>query len=139
RVPQGKPGLDYLHQRGLTDETIAKFRVGFAPDGWTAMVNAAMRMGIANEQLLEAGLIKQRADSSPYDAFRNRVMFPIIDATGGGASGKGGRVIGFGGRVLVEKRDEAGNVTEAKYLNTPETRLFNKSESLYGLNHARQH
>ncbi|HEY4329047.1 MAG TPA: DNA primase [Phycisphaerae bacterium] len=136
RSPQGKAGLDYLHGRGLTDETIAKFRLGFAPDGWTGMVNAAMRLGISNENLFEAGLIKQRQDSSPYDAFRNRVIFPIIDATG--AAGNGGRVIAFGGRILEEKRDEAGNVVEAKYLNSPDSKLFNKSESLYGINLARQ-
>ena len=104
-----------------------------SPDSWTGLATAALRLGISNEALVEAGLVKQRQDGSPYDAFRNRVMFPIVDASGGG-----GRVIAFGGRVLVEKRDEAGNVVEAKYLNSPDTRLFNKSESLYGLNHARQ-
>jgi DNA primase len=147
RSPQGKAGLDYFHSRGLTDETIAKFRLGMSPDGWTGLVNASLRnaaptgarnvaAGPSNEQLFEAGLIKQRQDSSPYDAFRNRVMFPIIDATGG-TLGKG-RVIAFGGRILEEKRDEQGNVVEAKYLNSPDSRLFNKSESLYGLNLARQ-
>jgi DNA primase catalytic core len=136
RTPQGKPGLDYFRGRGLTEETIAKFRLGYSPEGWTGLVNTAMRLGVSSEALSEAGLIKQRQDSSPYDAFRGRVMFPIIDATGGG--GSGGRVIAFGGRILVEKRDEAGNVVEAKYLNSPDTRLFNKSESLYGLNLARQ-
>lgn len=138
RTPQGKMGLDYFRSRGLTEETIAKFRLGYSPEGWTGLVNAAMRLGVSSEALSEAGLIKQRQDSSPYDAFRGRVMFPIIDATGGGGSGGGGRVIAFGGRILVEKRDEAGNVVEAKYLNSPDTRLFNKSESLYGLNLARQ-
>jgi DNA primase len=136
RTPQGKAGLEYLHRRGLTEETIAKFRLGFAPDSWTGLVNAAMRLSIKPEHLFDAGLIKKRQDGSPYDVFRNRVIFPIIDATGG-ASGNG-RVIAFGGRVLEEKRDEAGNVVEAKYLNSPETRLFNKSESMYGLNLARQ-
>ena len=136
RTPSGKAGLDYFYRRGLTDETIAKFRLGMSPDGWTGMVNAAMRLGISTENLAEAGLIKQRQDSSPYDAFRNRVIFPIIDATGGKPGA--GRVIAFGGRILEEKRDEAGNVVEAKYLNSPDSRLFNKSESLYGLNLARQ-
>jgi DNA primase len=147
RLPQGKPGLDYLHSRGLTDETIAKFRLGFAPEGWTNLVNDALRSqtsALSTQHLAEAGLIKQRNDSSPYDAFRNRVIFPIIDATGGaGGSGaakqSGGRVIAFGGRILEEKRDEAGNIVEAKYLNSPDTKLFNKSESLYGINLARQH
>ncbi|HVT79817.1 MAG TPA: DNA primase, partial [Phycisphaerae bacterium] len=141
RTPQGKSGLDYLHSRGLTDETITKFRLGMSPDGWTGLVNAwhgrpAHDPG-GSAPLLEAGLIKQRSDSSPYDAFRNRVIFPIIDASGGAA--QKGRVIAFGGRVLEEKRDEAGNVVEAKYLNSPDSPLFNKSESLYGLNLARQH
>jgi len=122
-----------LHARGLTDETITKFRLGMSPEGWTGLATAALRLGISNEHLLEAGLIKQRQDGSPYDAFRNRVIFPIIDASGGG-----GRIVAFGGRILAEKRDEAGNVVEAKYLNSPDTRLFNKSESLYGLNLARQ-
>ncbi len=136
QTPQGKLGLDYLHSRGLTDETITKFRLGFAPDSWTALATAAMRLPIKPQHQSDAGLIKKRQDGSPYDVFRNRVIFPIIDATGG-ASGNG-RVIAFGGRILQEKRDEAGNITEAKYLNSPETRLFNKSESMYGLNLARQ-
>jgi DNA primase len=135
RSPEGKLGLDYLHSRGLTDETIDKFRLGYAPDSWTALTNTAMRLGTKADALEQAGLIKKRQDGSPYDLFRGRVIFPIIDATGGG--GANGRVIAFGGRVLVEKRDEAGIVVEAKYLNTPETRLFNKSESVYGLNFAR--
>jgi DNA primase len=133
RTPQGKAGLEYFHGRGLTDETIAKFRLGMSPDGWTGLVNAALRLGISSGGLFEAGLTKQRQDSSPYDVFRNRVMFPIIDAAGGG-----GRVIAFGGRVLAEKRDENGDVVEAKYLNSPDSQLFNKSQSLYGLNLARQ-
>lgn len=141
RTSAGKAGLDYLHSRGLTDETITRFRLGMSPEGWTGLVNEAMRTQNSTQNLLEAGLIKQRSDTSPYDAFRNRVIFPIIDATGGGGAtgGNKGRVIAFGGRILVEKRDEAGNVVEAKYLNSPDSKLFNKSESLYGLNLARQH
>jgi DNA primase len=151
RTPAGKAGLDYLRGRGLTDETVTRFRLGMSPDGWTGLVNEALKTQnseLRTQNLLEAGLIKQRSDSSPYDAFRNRVIFPIIDATGSGAAGGGGggggggnkgRVIAFGGRILVEKRDEAGNVVEAKYLNSPDSKLFNKSESLYGLNLARQH
>ncbi len=139
RTPAGKAGLDYLLSRGLTPETLEKFRLGFAPDSWTALCTAALRAGIRADALELAGLIKKRSDGSPYDLFRNRVMFPILDATGGGGVGKSaGRVIAFGGRVLAERRDEAGNVTEAKYLNTPETPLFNKSASIYGLHLARQ-
>jgi DNA primase len=144
RSPEGKPGLDYLLSRGLTEETLEKFRLGFAPDSWTALCTAALRANnpastpLSNDLLFTAGLIKKRQDNSPYDLFRNRVMFPILDATGGGGKGNAGRVIAFGGRVLVERRDEAGNITEAKYLNTPETPLFNKSASIYGLHLARQ-
>ncbi|MCL2648754.1 MAG: DNA primase, partial [Phycisphaerales bacterium] len=139
RTPGGKAGLEYFHSRGLTNETIEKFRLGMAPDGWTGLVNAAMRLQIPMEKLDQAGLVKHRQDGSAYDVFRGRAMFPIIDATGGGGGGaKSGRVIAFGGRVLEEKRDEQGLVIEAKYLNTPETKLFNKSESMYGLNLARQ-
>ncbi len=131
RSPQGKAGLDYLHSRGLTDETIDKFRLGMSPDSWTGFATHALRLGITGDQLEAGGLAKKRQDGSAYDVFRNRVIFPIIDSTN--------RVIAFGGRILVEKRDEQGVVVDAKYLNTPETRLFNKSESIYGLNHARQH
>ncbi len=130
RTAQGTAGLEYLHARGLTDETLSKFRLGMAPDSWTGLVNHAMRLSVPLEQLDQAGLVKKRQDGSPYDVFRNRVIFPIVDSTN--------RVMAFGGRVLVEKRDEQGMVVEAKYLNSPETRLFNKSESIYGLNHARQ-
>ena len=74
----------------------------------------------------EAGLIKQRQDSSPYDAFRGRVIFPIIDATGGGGKqGTGRNVIAFGGRILEEKRDEAGNAWwRRRYLNSPDSKLY---------------
>jgi DNA primase catalytic core len=130
RLPQGKGGLDYLRGRGLSDQTIAQFRLGMAIDSWTALTNHALRLGIRADELELAGLVKKRSDGSAYDVFRNRVIFPIIDPMG--------RIIAFGGRVLEEKRDDSGNVIEAKYLNTPETRLFNKSQSLYGLNFARQ-
>jgi DNA primase len=131
RSPEGKAGLDYFHSRGLSDETIEKFRLGMAPDSWTGLTTYALRLGINGDQLETAGLVKKRSDGSAYDVFRNRVMFPIADAMG--------RIIAFGGRVLVEKRDDQGVIVEAKYLNTPETRVFNKSESIYGINHARQH
>jgi DNA primase len=140
----GKHGLGYLRSRGLTDETIKAFRLGMSPDNWTALCDSAARLGISPENLVQSGLAKKRSDGSLYDAFRNRVIFPIIDATGAsaGASGKSnavsGRVIAFGGRVLEERRDEAGNVVEAKYLNSPETAVFVKSASLYGLDRARQ-
>jgi DNA primase len=129
RTDACKPGLDYLHSRGLTDSTIEQFRLGMSPDKWTGLVDTAARLRLTGEQLEAAGLARRRGDGSPYDVFRNRVMFPIIDATN--------RVIAFGGRVLQEKRDETGAIVDPKYLNSPETKLFNKSEALYGLNHAK--
>jgi len=125
----GREGLAYLRSRGLTEATLQQFRLGMAPDKWTALVDAA-RGRYSGEQLEAAGLVKSRADGSPYDLFRNRVIFPIVDATD--------RVIAFGGRVLQERRDPEGNLVEGKYLNSPETRLFAKSEALYGLNHAKK-
>jgi DNA primase len=129
RSPAGKAAIDYLHSRGLTDDTIDRFRLGFAPDSWTALSTAALRAQIPSCHLVAAGLAKTRSDGSPYDLFRNRVLFPIT---------AGDRIIGFGGRVLAERRDEAGNVIEAKYLNTPETPLFDKSATLFALPFARQ-
>jgi DNA primase catalytic core len=131
RDPKGKAGLDYLHGRGITDDSIERFRLGMSPSGWTTLVMHATKSARTMADLVDAGLVKQRQDGSPYDGFRGRVMFPIVDA--------GGRVIAFGGRVLVERRDDAGNVLEAKYLNSPDSPLFNKSTSLYGLHLARPH
>ncbi len=129
RTEAGASGLDYLHSRGLTDETIAKFRLGMSPDSWTGLANAAGKVGATVDLLVKAGLAKSRQDGSPYDVFRNRVMFPIQDSTG--------RVIAFGGRVMVERRDAEGNVLDPKYLNSPDTPVFDKSQTLYGLYHAK--
>ncbi|MEI7766461.1 MAG: DNA primase [Phycisphaerae bacterium] len=128
-TPGAKAGLEYIQKRGLNDQTLAQFRIGFAPDSFTGLVSASAALGLSYDVMDKAALIRRRGDGSPYDVFRNRVMFPITDAMG--------RVIAFGGRVLVEKRDEEGNVVEPKYLNSPESLLFNKSESLYGFQHAR--
>jgi DNA primase len=114
----GRVALDYLRQRGLQDETIARFRLGFAPDARTSLKDALMKQGIGETQLLENGLIIRPEDGRPtYDRFRGRVMFPIAD--------RRGRVIAFGGRILAEG--------EPKYLNSPETPLFHKGRTLYGL------
>ena len=119
RMPEGRRALDYLKSRGLDDATIARFRLGFAPDGRNALKGALTRDGVPESLLLSAGLIIRPDDESrdAYDRFRGRVMFPIADARG--------RVIAFGGRILGEG--------EPKYLNSPETPLFKKGEVLYGL------
>jgi DNA primase len=118
RAGAGRPGLDYLKRRGLQDDTIGRFRLGYAPDGRTALKDALARAGFSEALMLEAGLLIRPEDGRPaYDRFRGRVMFPITD--------RRGRVIAFGGRIL-----EQG---EPKYLNSPETPLFHKGRTLYGL------
>ncbi|GAA5514752.1 DNA primase [Deinococcus carri] len=116
------PALDYLRRRGLTDETIAAFELGYAPDGWDGLLKRARNRNLTERQLLEAGLLTENPESGRvYDRFRGRVMFPIRDHLG--------RLVGFGGRVLDDSKP--------KYLNTPETDVFKKGELLYGLDKAR--
>ena len=114
--------LDYLRGRGLTDETIAAFELGYAPEGWDGLLKLARTRGLSERQLLEAGLLIENPENGRvYDRFRGRVMFPIRDHLG--------RLVGFGGRVLDDSKP--------KYLNTPETDAFKKGELLYGLDKAR--
>ncbi|ADV66614.1 DNA primase [Deinococcus maricopensis] len=117
----GGEGLAYLRRRGLTDETIERFELGFAPEGWDGLLKRARTRGVPERQLLEAGLLIENETGRVYDRFRNRVMFPIRDHLG--------RLVGFGGRVLGDEKP--------KYLNTPETDVFKKGELLYGLDKAR--
>lgn len=112
--------IDYLKGRGLTGQIAKRYRIGFAPDAWDTML--VERRG-DTEALKEAGLITTNERGRTYDRFRNRIMFPIRDARG--------RVIGFGGRVM-------GSEQGPKYLNSPETPLFKKSQELYGLYEARR-
>ena len=124
QTPVGRQALEYARSRGLSDESIEQFGLGFAPESWDALIQFARRQAIGETQLVAAGLAVRREQSSGcYDRFRNRLMFPILDPTGG--------VIGFGGRALAA--DE-----RAKYLNSPETPLFDKSANLYALNWARE-
>ena len=111
--------IDYLKTRGLTGEVAARFRMGYAPDNWTGLKGAFPRY--EDKALEEVGLVIAGDEGKRYDRFRDRVMFPIFNARG--------RVIGFGGRVMGEG--------EPKYLNSPETPLFEKGRELYGLVQAR--
>ena len=112
-------GYAYYKSRGLEDSTIQKFSLGWAPSGGSALMNAAMAAGYKEEYLLEAGLLAKKEDTGAIvDKFRERVMFPIYSVSG--------RVIAFSGRTL-----RADN--PAKYVNSPDTPLYNKSEILYGL------
>ncbi|MEQ3714190.1 MULTISPECIES: DNA primase [Lentibacter] len=116
----GAPARDYLDKRGLKESTQERFEIGFAPDGWQNLWDHLTGKGVAPDLIIEAGLAKPSAKGGkPYDTFRNRIMFPIRDIRK--------RCIAFGGRAM----DPADN---AKYLNSPETPLFDKSRTLY--NHA---
>ncbi len=112
----------YLDKRGLNEETIRKFQLGFALDSWRALSDQLMGRGYQRDDLLAAGLIVERDDGRYYDRFRGRLIIPIRDERG--------RVIGFGGRTL----DPEG---VPKYLNSPQTLLFDKSRTLYGLDMAK--
>lgn len=119
----GRAALDYIKGRGLTDETLEKFGLGYAPASRTALKDAMIARGIGEDQLVETGmLIKPEGGGASYDRFRDRLMFPITD--------RQGRVIAFGGRALSKD-------VKAKYLNSPETTLFHKGATLYNWANAR--
>ncbi len=121
----GQKVLDYLYKRGVTDETIRKFRLGFAPDAYDALYPLLIKKGISRKVLVKSGLAtsKNLADENIYDKYRARLIFPIFDYLG--------RVCGFGGRALKKEQSP-------KYLNSPENPIYNKSKILYGLYHAKQ-
>ncbi|WP_299011576.1 DNA primase [uncultured Shewanella sp.] len=114
--------LDYLDYRGLSQEIITHFNIGFAPDGWDGLLSRYRQSSDAQNKLLTAGMVIENDNGKRYDRFRDRLMFPIRD--------RRGRVIGFGGRVL-------GDGTP-KYLNSPETPIFHKGNELYGLYEVKQ-
>ncbi len=119
----GDAARKYLHGRGFTDETIVRFHIGCAPDGWDHLSRFLMSKKVPLEIAKKVGLVAPRKSGNGYyDAFRNRVIFPIANA--------GKQVLGFGGRVLGEGHP--------KYLNSPETPVYNKRRSLYGIDQARQ-
>ena len=120
----GKPALEYVRKRGFTPETVKAFGLGYAPDSWDAMLTAAQKEGIEKEDLLRAGLIRVRDEGGYYDYFRHRLMFPIFSTSG--------RVIGFGARKLRE--EDAGG----KYINSPETPVYSKGRTLFGLFQSRE-
>ena len=113
------PGYEYLRKRGLSDKIIKKFGLGYSPNSWNSLMNYLLSKGYDKTDLVKCGLVTHKTESNKYfDRFRNRVMFPIFNYNG--------KVIGFGGRVLDDSLP--------KYLNSPETLVFNKRMNLYGLN-----
>lgn len=121
KSPRGRTGYDYLKGRALTDETILHFGLGYAGQGGGELYQYLKKEGYDDNTLKESGLFKMD-ERGAYDKFWNRVMFPIMDANN--------RVIGFGGRVMGDAKP--------KYLNSPETKIFDKSRNLFGLNYAKQ-
>ena len=116
--PAGTPGREYIVKRGLTRSTVTRFGLGFAPDGWSNLLDTMTKKGYTKDELVDAGLALRNQKGNVYDRFRNRLMFPIIDVRG--------NVIGFGGRVMDDSKP--------KYLNSPETSIFNKRKNLFALN-----
>ena len=116
-------GMTYFKERGFTEETIQKFRLGFSPDEWTAFTDNALAKGYQLEFLEKTGLTIVNADRK-FDRFKGRVMFPIHSMSG--------RVLGFGGRILTNDKKQA------KYLNSPESEIYHKSKVLYGIFFAKQ-
>ncbi len=123
----GAGARGYLEGRGVTEESVQRFRLGVAADEWNDLPRRLADKGILQGALMRAGLVIEKEKGGGYDRFRNRLMFPI--------AGMDGQVIGFGGRALPgSEKDEKG----AKYINTPETPLYKKSKVLYGLDLARE-
>jgi DNA primase len=115
-----KTAMQYFMGRGISENTLKKFGLGFSPDSWNSLMNFLKAKGYTELDMLNAGLIIKNEKGNMYDRFRNRVMFPVFDYRG--------RVIGFGGRVLDDSKP--------KYLNSPETSVFKKGTNLFGLNFA---
>ncbi|MBU4284778.1 DNA primase [Patescibacteria group bacterium] len=122
---KNKAVQDYLKNRGLKPETIKEFKIGYVSDNWDAVFNHLVEIGYKAGDIEKAGLIlKKEKGSGYYDRFRNRIMFPLADLNG--------QIVGFTGRVFGNESDKVG-----KYVNTPETLIYNKSRLIYGLDKAK--
>jgi len=117
----GEATRRYLARRKVMPETIKEFRLGFSPDAWETLKNYLLGKGYTEKELIEAGLVIEKEEGGSYDRFRDRLMFPICDIQG--------RVTGFGARVLDDSLP--------KYINSPQTSIFDKSSSLYGIDKAK--
>ena len=124
-APEGAAALNYALGRGMPKATLTTFGIGYTPDSWTALVDALRKKGYTDQELRDSGLVTvSKKNGNLFDRFRDRLMFPIIDVRG--------NVIGFGGRIM--KNDP----NAAKYLNSPETMIFNKRKNLFALNLAKK-
>ena len=123
-APGGQAALNYAVSRGMSKATLTRFGIGYAPDTWTGLVDTLRKKGYTDQELKDSGLVTVSKKGELFDRFRDRLMFPIIDVRG--------NVIGFGGRIMT-KDDNA-----ARYLNSPETLIFNKRKNLFALNIAKK-
>ena len=125
KTAEGETGRKYLNSRGITSEVIENFQLGYAPNAWDSLTKSFMRRGITEKQLLSAGLVSERkSGDGVYDRMRGRVIIPIADIFG--------HIVAFGGRILNTENEK----DSPKYLNSPETILFNKRNLLFGLDKA---
>ncbi|MDO4749685.1 MAG: DNA primase [Eubacteriales bacterium] len=122
KTPDGETARQYMARRGISASTARRFGLGYAPDSWNSLGDAMKARGFTEQELLDGGLAKRGRNGGVYDAFRGRLMFPVIDVRGS--------VIGFSGRILGDG--------EPKYLNSPETMVFSKSRNLFALNLAKK-
>jgi len=120
--PVGAEAREYLAQRRISQELISLFRIGYSSESWNQLKDSMIKSGFSEQELLNAGIVKTSDSGRTYDLFRNRLMLPIFDIQG--------RVLGFGGRVMDDSLP--------KYINSPESRIFHKSQLFYGLSHARR-
>ena len=125
-APEGQEALTYATGRGMPKSTLTTFGIGYAPDTWSSLVDAMRKKGYTDDELKDSGLVTvSKKNGALFDRFRDRLMFPIIDVRG--------NVIGFGGRIMNNKDPNA-----AKYLNSPQTLIFNKRKNLFALNLAKK-
>lgn len=122
KSPEGRAAQAYMNARQITPQTATRFGLGAAPDTWDSLRNAMHELGYRDQELFEAGLVRKGKSGGFYDTFRGRLMFPVIDVRGD--------VIGFSGRILGDG--------EPKYMNSPETLVFNKSRNLFAMNLAKK-
>ncbi len=123
RALRGKEIINYLKKRGINDKTIEKYRLGYAPAGWDVLTNFLKKKSYSYEELIKAGLTKRSKTEGKFlDYFRDRIIFPIFNVQG--------KIMGFGGRVLDDSLP--------KYINSPETLIYNKGSNLYSLNFAKE-
>ena len=124
-APIGSSALEYAFGRGMTKSTLTKFGIGYAPEQWTGLTDHLRKKGYTDQELRDSGLVTvSRKNGNLLDRFHDRLMFPIIDVRG--------NIIGFGGRIMN------GDSSAAKYLNSPETLIFNKRKNLFALNLAKK-